>query len=284
MREFILYVGGGDMLRIGEFSVLSQISVYMLRHYNEIGLLIPEHIDKFTGYRYYSESQLPIANKIQALKNMGLSLSLIKEILTKYTSNDELKKYLELHASEQRKKIADMQRQLNLIETTIENLGHTALIPLYSVALKKFPAHNVISVRGIIATPNREAVLWEKLAHERKAQNIQLSNPSWNIAKFHNKRFVEKNLDVEIQQTVVGQYKDTEIMKFKAVKEVTAATLTFRGKYELLPEANEEIIRWITDNHYKLAGSHFNIYHISPETEQSTENMITEVCFPIKPK
>ena len=37
------------MLRIGEFSVLSQISIHMLRHYNEIGLLIPEYIDHFTG-------------------------------------------------------------------------------------------------------------------------------------------------------------------------------------------------------------------------------------------
>lgn len=43
----------------------------MLRHYDEIGLLIPEHMDDFTGYRYYSECQLPVANKIQALKSMG---------------------------------------------------------------------------------------------------------------------------------------------------------------------------------------------------------------------
>lgn len=106
------------MLRIGEFSVLSQISIHMLRHYNEIGLLIPEYIDDFTGYRYYSEKQLPVANQIKALKSMGLSLSLIKEILTK---------------------------------TTIENLGHSASVPLYSVVLKKFPAHNVISLRERIA-------------------------------------------------------------------------------------------------------------------------------------
>lgn len=64
------------MLKIGEFSVLSQISIHMLRHYDEIGLLIPEHVDDFTGYRYYSECQLPIANKIQALKSMGLGLTL----------------------------------------------------------------------------------------------------------------------------------------------------------------------------------------------------------------
>ncbi len=276
--------GGCIMLRIGEFSVLSQISIYMLRHYNEIGLLIPEYIDNFTGYRYYSEKQLPIANKIKALKSMGLSLSLIKEILTKYTDNNDLKKYLELHAVEQREKIENMQQQLNLIETTIENLEHSASVPLYSVVLKNFPAHNVISLREKIASPDKESVLWEKLANERKLQKIQFTNPPWNIAKFHDEGFVEENLDVEIQQTVIGRYNDTEVMKFKRIEEITAVTLTFKGRYALLPEANEEILRWITDNHYQLWGNRFNIYHISPETEHFVENMITEVCFPVKPK
>ena len=39
------------MLKIGEFSKLSRISIRMLRHYDEIGLLTPETIDSFTGYR-----------------------------------------------------------------------------------------------------------------------------------------------------------------------------------------------------------------------------------------
>ena len=102
------------MLRIGEFSALSQISIYMLRHYDEIGLLTPENIDRFTGYRYYSETQLPIANKIRALKSMGLSLPLIKEILTNYAEDYELKTYLETQAVHQKEKIDLMQRQLTL--------------------------------------------------------------------------------------------------------------------------------------------------------------------------
>lgn len=271
------------MLKIGEFSILSQISIHMLRHYDDIDLLIPEYVDDFTGYRYYSERQLPIANKIQALRNMGLGLAVIKEILAKYTSNDQLKGYLELHAVEQREKIANLQRQLNLIETTIVNLGHVSDIPLYSVALKKFPVHNVISVRGRIETPKDEAVLWEKLAKERASQKIQFASPALNIAVFHDEGFREHDLDVEIQQAVVGLYRDTEAMKFKKIEETIAATLTFKGQYDLLPEANEEIMRWITDNHYKFDGKRFNIYHVSPETEESTGNMVTEVCFPIKP-
>ena len=42
------------MLKIGDFSKLSRCSVRMLRHYDEIGLLEPAEIDRFTGYRYYS--------------------------------------------------------------------------------------------------------------------------------------------------------------------------------------------------------------------------------------
>ena len=71
-------------------------------------------------------------------------------------------------------------------------------------------------------------------------------------------------------------------MRIKKIDEIIAATLTFKGKYTLLPEANEEIVRWITDNQYQLNGNHFNIYNISPKTEKSADEMITEVCFPVK--
>ena len=44
------------MLKIGEFSKLSRVSIRMLRYYDEMGFLVPETIDPFTGYRYYSEA------------------------------------------------------------------------------------------------------------------------------------------------------------------------------------------------------------------------------------
>ena len=47
------------MYRIGDFSNLGQISVRMLRHYDQLGLLKPEKVDLISGYRYYSIEQLP---------------------------------------------------------------------------------------------------------------------------------------------------------------------------------------------------------------------------------
>ena len=41
------------MLKIGEFSKLSRVSIRMLRRYNEVGLLLPAETDPITGYRYY---------------------------------------------------------------------------------------------------------------------------------------------------------------------------------------------------------------------------------------
>ena len=52
------------MLQIGEFSRLSRISVRMLRHYDQVGLLKPAEQDVQTGYRRYAVSQLAEANRI----------------------------------------------------------------------------------------------------------------------------------------------------------------------------------------------------------------------------
>ena len=41
-------------LKIGEFSKLMQVTVKTLRHYEQMGLLIPYEVDKWTGYRYYT--------------------------------------------------------------------------------------------------------------------------------------------------------------------------------------------------------------------------------------
>ena len=69
------------MLKIGDFSKLSRCSVRMLRHYDEIGLLEPAEIDRFTGYRYYSEAQLTVIGQIISLRGMGFSLAAIGEML-----------------------------------------------------------------------------------------------------------------------------------------------------------------------------------------------------------
>jgi len=272
------------MLKIGDFSMLTKISIYMLRHYNEIELLIPAHIDEATGYRYYSEEQLPTANRIQALKGMGFGLPIIKEILTEYNEEESLKRYLTLQTSQKKEEIILLEKQLLLLETTIKRLNSNSHVPKCSIAIKQLPKRNVISYRTTISEYIQEGILWEKLFSEITSQNVQLANPSYDIAIYYNNGFVENGIDVEAQRAIIGGYQDTENVKFKTIEPITVATMTFKGGYGQLEDINQEIANWICDNGYDFAGALFNIYHVSPENEFISDNLITEVCFPIKNK
>ncbi len=83
------------MLKIGEFSKLSRVSVRMLRHYDEIGLLKPAEIVSFTDYRYYREDQLPAMCRITALKDMGFSLAEIVKMLEVYEDKEQMERYFD---------------------------------------------------------------------------------------------------------------------------------------------------------------------------------------------
>ncbi|WP_139906138.1 MerR family transcriptional regulator [Clostridium thermarum] len=51
--------------RIGQFSKLSKTTIKTLRYYDEVGLLKPEVVDDFTGYRFYTTDQLVKLHYIQ---------------------------------------------------------------------------------------------------------------------------------------------------------------------------------------------------------------------------
>lgn len=48
------------MLKIGEFSKLSQMTVKALRFYEKEGLLIPASVDEWTGYRFSQLTSLQL--------------------------------------------------------------------------------------------------------------------------------------------------------------------------------------------------------------------------------
>ena len=110
------------MLKIGEFSKLSRVSVRMLRHYDEIGLLKPAKIDRFTDYRYYREDQLPIAGRIAALKDMGFSLADIVRILEVYDDCEKLEPFFSARQKELEALSKDTAYKLTLLDTARKRL------------------------------------------------------------------------------------------------------------------------------------------------------------------
>ncbi|GAB3209599.1 MerR family transcriptional regulator [Marinactinospora thermotolerans] len=69
------------LLTIGRFARLCRLSVKQLRHYDEIGLLAPIHVDVDSGYRYYAPAQAGDALTIALLREMDLPLAVIARTL-----------------------------------------------------------------------------------------------------------------------------------------------------------------------------------------------------------
>lgn len=70
----------GEM-SIGEFARQSRLSQKALRLYDEQGVLIPARVDGVSGYRYYAEEQIETARTISLLRQIGITISQVKEIL-----------------------------------------------------------------------------------------------------------------------------------------------------------------------------------------------------------
>ena len=68
------------MLKIGEFSKLSHLTVKALRFYEKEGILLPASTDKWTGYHLYETAQLEAAASIKAYRQLGLSIEEIRTI------------------------------------------------------------------------------------------------------------------------------------------------------------------------------------------------------------
>ena len=62
------------MIKIGEFANIFDVSIKTLRLYDEKGLLSPDYIDIYTGYRYYDDESIKTMTKILILKDLGLYL------------------------------------------------------------------------------------------------------------------------------------------------------------------------------------------------------------------
>lgn len=272
------------MLKIGDFSKLSRISIRMLRHYDEIGLLTPKNTDSFTSYRYYSEDQLTNASRIMALKEMGFGLATIAEILKVYNDPKALSEFLSVKKAEVQAEAHELNQRLLLLETTIVRLRKDDRAMSYNVVLKSLPERYVASVRKTIPAYDQEGMLWMLLNKETATMNLQPADNCYSLAMFHDEGYKEKDVDVEIQIAVKGQYANTENVIFKKVPEIEIASSTYTGSYDQITDVNHAVANWVNDNGFAFNGAMFCIYHVSPGQTQNPEEWVTEVCYPIKKK
>ena len=76
-----MLVAVSTLLGIGDFSRMTFLSVKALRHYHEVGILPPAEVDPDTGYRRYEVAQVPTAQAIRRLRELGMPLDQVRDVI-----------------------------------------------------------------------------------------------------------------------------------------------------------------------------------------------------------
>ncbi len=268
------------MLKTEDFSILSRISINMLKNYDEMNLLKPKWIDDETGCKYYSEDQLSYANRIQMLKSMGLSMKDINNILSKCSTDYDFEEYIYNELESNSEKIYFLKKQIELLENAKKDIVLSRKPLLEPFIVKEIPERNVISYRGYINNFSDVDKLWDTLNFLTKDLNIKYESPAMDTVIFHKISETE-TLDVEVQKSVEEISENTNNLIFKTIPKTVVVSTIFQGEYENLHNINQKIANWLLENEYELNGKIMNIY-LSQNNSNDEQKFIKEICYPIK--
>lgn len=271
------------MFKIGEFSKLSQVTVKTLRYYDEIGLLKPAKVDRFTSYRYYSVDQLPRLNRILALKDLGLSLEQIARLLDEGLSPDQLRGMFKLKQAEIQQRVGEEQARLARVEARLKQIEQEGRMPTYEVVIKKVNAQRVAAVRGVIPTYSEQGHLWDELCAYLEQHKVKPAGPCFTL--YHDDEYRERDVDAEVCEPVQADapppdHGRAKVYELPAVE--TMACVVHHGSYDMLGQAYRDLLTWIETNSYRIVGPNRDVYLRGPESGSDPSTHVTEVQIPVE--
>jgi effector-binding domain-containing protein len=267
------------MLKIGDFSKLSRVTVQALRHYDELGLLKPAHVDGFTGYRYYSANQLPRLYRILALKDLGLSLEQIAHLLKDNLSAEELRGMLKMKRAEIAQRLDEEQERLARVEARLRQSERENTMSNYEVVVKKVEPQWVASVRDVIPNYKEIGPLYGELYTHLGP--LGLGGPG--IAIWHDEGYKERAVDAEAGILLNEPAAEGGRVKVHQLPEATVASVVHHGSYATINQAYDAISKWLETSGYKIVAPSREVYlHVGQPVRQDDESYVTEIQFPVE--
>lgn len=236
------------MYKIGELSKLTKIPVKTLRFYDNEGILIPDRIDKFTGYRYYSASKISDCYRILALKELGFTLEQIKaqlnisksELMVKENELNELK-------SQTEKRI----RNLQALYSSLENNNG-----VFNVVVRKSDDICVAFMRRILSNNDEINTLFDEIVTSLPKEIIE----SRYVIIDYDTEYGDELFDVGLGVAINGKLPKNELIQEKTIKfdNLTACLACTEEDYE---NAIVFINKYIKENNYQIVGPVYKIIY-----------------------
>lgn len=165
-------------LTVGDFSRITHLSVKTLRHYHQVGLLEPAQVNPDTGYRYYCGQQIPAAQVIRRLRDLGMPIADVKAVLTAPDAPSR-NALIAVHVDR-------METELARTRTAVDSLRNLLQPPDATTAIthRSVPATSAAAIRQVV---DRGDVLpwWEgaigELHASLRAQGLEAAGPSGGL-------------------------------------------------------------------------------------------------------
>ena len=269
-----------QLLKIGEFSRLMQVTVKTLRHYEQKGLLMPSEVDTWTGYRYYSVDQMQRLHSIRDLKALGFSLEEIKELFNDESHSPDIG---QLSA-----KIRETERQLHLLVKRREQLmkwrdSRKKLSKMEPFTIESLPEIIVASHRETI--PDYDALgplCVGTIGPEMQRLGCKCPPPGYCFTVEHSREYRPKNIDIEYCEQVEEPFAGSAIVQCKTLPAVPKALcMKHYGPYDRFYATYAEAFRYIADIGYTIAGAPRTVYVDGAWNQDDPEKWLSILQIPI---
>lgn len=230
------------MYRIGEFSILNKISIKTLRYYDSIGLFKPNIIDKYTGYRYYDDTQIEELKRILSYKDLGFSLEEIKKLNTE----DKNKTIID--------KIDSLLKEISDCEIKIKRLSK--MVKIEKIEFRYYQ-HNKCLVK-FLQLKNRDVEdEYKKIKEELISKGLK---PLRRIFDNCEIGYTTNNIDALIGYEV--EHINEEIDGYEVINSTTKAKqIVGHGKIDEIDNIYQEMILYAHNNNIQIRGNFVELYN-----------------------
>lgn len=248
------------MFKIGEFSRLSRVSVRMLRHYDQLGLLTPSQTDPFTGYRYYSAEQLPRLNRILTLRELGFSLEQISGMLEEDLSTDQLLGMLKLKRAEVEEQMQLEQQKLARLGARIRQMNESPKHGAYDVLIRDVEPELAAMYREVAADDDRIQQMFD-MVETYVAQYDQARADKAPFSIYYDDDYREKDVDAEVAVPLRYAIPESKLIRVRQTPRLSnVACVVHVGEYSDIYQAYNSLLAWIEANDYRMTGPIREVY------------------------
>ena len=269
----------GNLVPIGRFSKMTRLSVKALRHYDELGLLVPAVVDPSSAYRYYTYRQANRAEAIRVLRSLDMPLEDVREALA---ADDPLvaAKVLDRHRARLEAELGRHERMLAFLGRLIER--KEGVMP-YEVQVKELPAQHVAVVRKHASMKTIGQDVSSGFATVGQAvgmSGVPMAGPPFLV--MFDVIDEESDGDIEIAFPVAAPFPGSGEVEGRELEATTVASTVHRGPYDEIGPAYTTVVGWIQEHGHEVAGPPREIYLSDPQETPDPADYVTEIQFPIR--